>query len=199
MELDPQCRAVGGWRGPMAVGRHSEDMCCIKQQFDGVVTLYNMIWYVLMIIICTVQVEIYIYNHIQIHTHIGIHNYTIFICISKLFWYLHRSSSIIFPSQEYKAAFQASPREWVTRYAMFCQIFGGGWSLQIWQVIKVAMELAQEAVNSCLEQKWVFFGVFWWFFSKHLSKGSDMLDRDWLPNGAGLDRLLGKGESLQAL
>lgn len=73
MELDPQCRAVGGWRGPMAVGRHSE---------------------------------------------------------------------------EYKAAFQ---------------------------VIKVAMELAQEAVNS-----------------------SDMLDRDWLPNGAGLDRLLGKGESLQA-
>ena len=26
-----------------------------------------------------------------------------------------------------------------------------------------------------------------------------MLDRDWLPNGAGLDRLLGKGESLQAL
>lgn len=43
MELDPQCRAVGGWRGPMAVGRHSEDMCCIKQQFDGVVTLYNMI------------------------------------------------------------------------------------------------------------------------------------------------------------
>ena len=39
MELDPQCRAVGGWRGPMAVGRHSEDMCCIKQQFDRVVTL----------------------------------------------------------------------------------------------------------------------------------------------------------------
>jgi len=29
--------------------------------------------------------------------------------------------------------------------------------------------------------------------------GNDMLDRDWLPNGAGLDRLLGKGESLQAL
>eukprot|EP00434_Breviolum_minutum_P041586 symbB.v1.2.036995.t1/scaffold5350.1/size28206/4 len=59
-----------------------------------------------------------------------------------------KSSSIIFPAQEYKAAFQ---------------------------VIKVAMELAQEAVNS-----------------------SDMLDRDWLSNGAGLDRLLGKGESLQA-
>lgn len=25
MELDPQCRAVGGWRGPMAVARPSQD------------------------------------------------------------------------------------------------------------------------------------------------------------------------------
>lgn len=66
----------------------------------------------------------------------------------------------MFPSQEYEAAFQVPPRELVTRYAIFYQIFGGGWSLQIWQVIKVAMELAQEAVSSCLEQKWVFFGVF---------------------------------------
>lgn len=73
MELDPQCRAVGGWRGPMAVARTSE---------------------------------------------------------------------------EYGVALQ---------------------------VIKVAMGLAQEAASS-----------------------NDMLDRDWLPNGAGLDRLLGKGESLQA-
>ena len=40
MELDPQCRAVGGWRGPMAVGRHSEDMCGIKQHFDSLATLY---------------------------------------------------------------------------------------------------------------------------------------------------------------
>ena len=31
-----------------------------------------------------------------------------------------------------------------------------------------------------------------------MSQGKDMLDRDWLPNGAGLDRLLGKGESMQA-
>ena len=72
MELDPQCRAVGGWRGPMAVGR---------------------------------------------------------------------------PSEEYTVAFQ---------------------------VIIAAMELATEAASS-----------------------KDMLDRDWLPNGLGLDRLLGKGESLQ--
>lgn len=103
---------------------------------------------------CT-QVEIYIYMYIYKCIHI--YDFRMY---RQAFLYLHRSSSIIFPSQEYKAAFQASPRELVTRYAMFYQIFGGGWSLQIWQVIKVAMELAQEAVNSCLEQKWVFFGVF---------------------------------------
>ena len=32
MELDPQCRAVGGWRGPMAVARTSEETLTEKSE-----------------------------------------------------------------------------------------------------------------------------------------------------------------------